>query len=66
MQQNFSVMAIALRDIGLRDTEDKAIVAAAKNAAVSVMTKDADFLNLLDRFGAPPQIIWVTCGATLK
>ena len=28
------------------------------------MTKDADFLILLDRFGAPPQIIWLTCGNT--
>jgi predicted nuclease of predicted toxin-antitoxin system len=28
------------------------------------MTKDSDFLFLLDRFGVPPQIIWLTCGNT--
>jgi predicted nuclease of predicted toxin-antitoxin system len=28
------------------------------------MTKDSDFLLLLDRFGPPPQVIWVTCGNT--
>ncbi len=28
------------------------------------MTKDSDFLNLLDEFGAPPQVIWLTCGNT--
>jgi predicted nuclease of predicted toxin-antitoxin system len=27
-------------------------------------TKDADFLELLKRFGSPPKIIWVTCGNT--
>ena len=29
-----------------------------------LMTKDADFLSILDRLGPPPQIIWVTCGNT--
>jgi predicted nuclease of predicted toxin-antitoxin system len=28
------------------------------------MTKDSDFVSLLDRFGSPPQVIWVTCGNT--
>ena len=28
------------------------------------MTKDSDFLTLLDRFGPPPQIVWVTIGNT--
>ena len=28
------------------------------------MTKDSDFLALLDRFGPPPQILWITCGNT--
>jgi len=29
-----------------------------------VMSKDGDFLNLLDRYGPPPKVIWVTCGNT--
>jgi len=28
------------------------------------MTKDVDFINLLERFGPPPQIIWITSGNT--
>ncbi|MBD2066372.1 hypothetical protein H6F93_02325 [Leptolyngbya sp. FACHB-671] len=26
--------------------------------------KDSDFVDLVDRFGSPPQIIWLTCGNT--
>ncbi len=64
MKDNFPVDAVALRDIGLRDAEDEEIFAAAKIAGAVVMTKDSDFLNLLDRLGAPPQVIWITCGNT--
>jgi len=28
------------------------------------MTKDNDFVLLLERFGPPPQVVWVTCGNT--
>lgn len=28
------------------------------------MTKDSDFVDLVDRLGVPPQIIWLTCGNT--
>ena len=27
-----------------------------------VVTKDADFVELLDRRGPPPQVVWVTTG----
>ena len=64
IQENFPVDAAALRDLGLRDAEDEDIFAAAKDAGAVVMTKDSDFQNLLDRLGAPPQILWVTCGNT--
>lgn len=56
--------AIALRDLGLRDAEDTEIFEAAKAQEVIVMTKDSDFVDLVDRLGAPPQIIWLTCGNT--
>lgn len=64
ISENFPVDASALRDLGLRDAEDEEIFAAAKSAAVVVMTKDSDFRDLLDRHGSPPQILWVTCGNT--
>ena len=28
------------------------------------MTKDVDFVRLLEDLGPPPQIIWITCGNT--
>ena len=28
------------------------------------MTKDSDFLELVDRLGVPPRVIWITCGNT--
>jgi predicted nuclease of predicted toxin-antitoxin system len=60
----FGIEAIALRDLGLRDAEDPEIFDAAKVQQVIVMTKDSDFVDLVDRLGAPPQIIWLTCGNT--
>lgn len=60
----FGIPALALRDLGLRDAEDPEIFEAAKSQEVIFMTKDSDFVELVDRFGAPPQIIWLTCGNT--
>jgi predicted nuclease of predicted toxin-antitoxin system len=60
----FGITAIALRDLGLRDAEDPEIFEKAKAQGVILMTKDSDFVDLVDRLGAPPQIIWLTCGNT--
>ena len=60
----FGVTAIPLRDLGLRDAEDPEIFEIAKAQGVILMTKDSDFVDLVDRLGSPPQIIWLTCGNT--
>ena len=60
------MQTVPLRDLGLRDAEDEEIFQAAKAAGVVVLTKDADFRHLLDRFGPPPQVLWLTCGTTSK
>jgi predicted nuclease of predicted toxin-antitoxin system len=60
----FKIPALALRDVGLRDAEDPEIFEAAKAQGIIFITKDSDFVDLVDRFGAPPQIIWLTCGNT--
>jgi predicted nuclease of predicted toxin-antitoxin system len=64
ISSNFAVNVIAIRDLGLRDAEDKEIFEAARRENAIVMTKDNDFVLLLDRLGVPPQVIWVTCGNT--
>lgn len=60
----FQHPAKAIRSLGLRNATDAEIFEAAKQANVIVMTKDADFVELLERHGPPPQIIWITCGNT--
>ncbi|MEH2010069.1 DUF5615 family PIN-like protein [Nostoc sp.] len=60
----FGITALALRDVGLRDAEDTEIFKAARATGVIFITKDSDFADLVDRFGTPPQVIWLTCGNT--
>ena len=63
--ENFAdIEATAVRDLGLRDAEDPVIFFSARTADAAVMTKDSDFVELQQRNGAPPKIIWVTCGNT--
>jgi predicted nuclease of predicted toxin-antitoxin system len=64
IQANFGVEARALRDVGLRDSTNREIFRAAQLAGAIVMTKDSDFVKLHSQLGAPPQIIWLTCGNT--
>jgi len=64
ISNNYTVSVIAIRDLGLRDAKDKEIFNAARHEKAVVMTKDSDFVLLLDKLGPPPQIIWVTCGNT--
>ena len=64
ISNTFELEAVALRDLGLRDAEDREIFAAAKAQEAIVMTKDRDFVDLVERLGSPPQIIWLTCGST--
>lgn len=56
--------AIALRDLGLRDSEDVEIFEAARSSGAIVVSKDSDFLDMFNRLGPPPQVIWIRCGNT--
>lgn len=60
----FGISALALREVGLRDAEDTEIFEAAKSQGIILITKDSDFVDLVNRFGQPPQIILLTCGNT--
>ncbi len=60
----FGIEAKAVRELGLRDAADRRIFLAAKREKTVVMTKDSDFIRLLDDLGPPPRVIWVTCGNT--
>ena len=46
-------------------SEDTHIFDAPKAGGdVILMTQDRDFIELVERYGSPPQVIWLTCGNT--
>jgi predicted nuclease of predicted toxin-antitoxin system len=57
-----SFQAVAIRDLGLREAEDRDIFNAARLADAIVLSKDRDFVLLVERLGPPPRVIWLTCG----
>jgi predicted nuclease of predicted toxin-antitoxin system len=48
----------------LRDAEVLEMFGAAKAQSAILMTKDRDFVELVDRLGPPPKVLWLTCGNT--
>ena len=63
LAQEHDVAASHVQDVGLLDVDDAAIFDAARAAGVTVViTKDEDFVRLVERHGPPPQVVWVTCG----
>ena len=56
------VQAVHVSEIGLLSAEDPEIFERARSAGAIVMTKDEDFVQLQERRGVPPQLVWVTCG----
>lgn len=62
IHETFGVDVLHIRDVELRQAEDQDIFHKARTADAVVMTKDRDFVELLERLGAPPKVIWITCG----
>ena len=61
----FSVATAHMDPLGFRTTDDAAIFAAARaQGEVVIVTKDSDFVELLERNGPPPSILWLTTGNT--
>ncbi len=64
ISSEYRVEARAVRDLGLREAGDRQIFLAAREADAVVLTKDRDFVLLLERLGPPPQVLWLTIGNT--
>ncbi len=61
----FSVTTRHMDALGFRTTRDLEIFEAARTQrGVVVVTKDADFVELLERNGPPPAVLWLTTGNT--
>ena len=56
--------AQSLRALGLRDAPDLDVFRAAREHGAVILSKDADFAELLRVHGPPPKVIWLTCGNT--
>lgn len=61
-QQDLGLDAVAVRSLGLRDALDSEIFQAVRQANVLMMTRDRDFINLLEQHGPSPQVIWLLTG----
>ena len=60
----FNVSVVAVRDLGMRQAKDREIFLAAREAGAIIMSKDSDFVRLVQELGSPPCVIWLTCGNT--
>jgi len=61
-EQFTPIQALPVRELGLRNADDREIFVQARSAGAVVMTKDRDFLRLLFEQGPPPQVIWLRVG----
>ena len=61
ISQNLGTPAVALRDLGLRDATDREIFLRARIESAIIITKDSDFVRLLEELGSPPQIGRASC-----
>lgn len=58
----FKIVVKSIREVGLREADDDILFAAARRfGKIVILTKDHDFVELVERLGAPPQIIWLRC-----
>ena len=64
INETFDHEANSLRSIGLMDADDLAIFERAKTEGVIFITKDSDFVDLVEVRGAPPKVIFLRCGNT--
>lgn len=62
LSEQFQVEAFSLKTLGLRDACDAEIFQVAQQQGIVIISKDSDFVELVSRYGTPPQLIWVTCG----
>lgn len=66
IRERFGVECYSLKYLELREASDEVIFEEGRKRNAIIITKDTDFLNLQSRLGAPPKVIWLTCGNTSK
>lgn len=65
LKEKFNIESFSFDHMTWRFSEDHEIFNKLNSIPDSVvLTKDEDFINLLDAHGPPPKIIWITIGNT--
>ncbi len=65
IHDEFKIECFSFSYLGLRDANDFDIYKKAKQEEeVIIISKDSDFVTLVENRGAPPFLIWLTCGNT--
>ena len=64
--ETFNINCFSATYLNLRLAADLDLFQFARTNNAIFITKDDDFLELNNRFGSPPKIIWLTCGNTSK
>lgn len=59
---DYGAKAKHVMELGLLQSPDRVIFERARAINAVVLTKDVDFVRLLERHGPPPRIVWVTAG----
>ena len=63
IESNFSIKTISSYNLFINDEKDEVIFINAKSKGnVILLSKDQDFLGILDRLKPPPKLIWLTMG----
>jgi predicted nuclease of predicted toxin-antitoxin system len=62
LSTRFKVQVVPVRDLGLLFASDAEIFTAARREKAIVMSKDIDFVKMIEDKGIPPHLIWLTCG----
>jgi predicted nuclease of predicted toxin-antitoxin system len=57
LSQQFNLVALSVKELSSRSAIDPEIFFAAREANAVVLTKDQDFVHLLERHGAPPKVL---------
>jgi len=64
MTEELKVDASSAERLGLLTASDNEIFENAREQDAVIVTKDADFVELVNRHGPPPRVVWLSCGNT--
>jgi predicted nuclease of predicted toxin-antitoxin system len=62
LREGHGTEATHVHDLGLTTATDREIFEASSQPGAVVVTKDSDFVLLLQQRGPPPQVVWVRTG----